>query len=169
MYVTGIALTYAALGLVASLTGKLFGAVSSYPLTYIAVGAVIIISGLAMLDVFTMVFPAFVRLPMPRRGGVWSSLLLGLMSGLIIGPCVTPPLSAILAYLATTRNIVYGASLLFVFAFGMGTLLIVAGTFGSLLVALPKSGRWMEFSKKIAGIVLLAMGGYFVYTGIRRM
>jgi thiol:disulfide interchange protein DsbD len=94
---------------------------------------------------------------------------LGLTSGLIIGPCLTPALGAILAYLATKKHIIYGTTLLFCFAYGMGFLLILVGTFSGLLANLPKSGKWMVYIKRLAAFILLAMGAYFIYVGIRRL
>ncbi|MCM8780809.1 MAG: sulfite exporter TauE/SafE family protein [Candidatus Omnitrophica bacterium] len=169
IYVTGIAITYSILGLAASLTGKLFGFISSYPLTYILVGGVIIFFGLAMLDLFGLSLPGLFKvLPLKRKGYI-SIFLLGLTSGLVIGPCTTPALAAILVYLTTRQNIVYGMTLLFVFAYGMSVILILVGTFSSLIVSLPRSGRWMIYIKKLCGMIILVGGLYFIFEGIRRL
>lgn len=167
-YVSGVAVTYAALGLLASLTGKIFGAVTSHPLTYIAVGLIIAVFGLAMLGIFALSLAGLFRLPQIKRQNYFSAFFLGLVSGLIVGPCTTPALGAILLYLATKRNLLYGAGVLFVFAYGMGLLLIVIGTFSSVLTKLPKSGRWSAYIEKIGGIILVGLGIYFIYAGIRR-
>ncbi|MCX5696663.1 MAG: sulfite exporter TauE/SafE family protein [Candidatus Omnitrophica bacterium] len=169
VYVTGIALTYSILGLMASLTGMFFGRISSHPATYIIVGIIIVIFGLSMLNLFALYLPHFFRPPVIRKRGYFSTFVLGLSSGLVASPCLTPVLGTILFYLTTKTNIVYGATLLFTFAFGMGTLLIVVGTFSSIIVNLPKSGRWLDYIQKIGAIVLISIGLYFVYTGIRRM
>jgi len=168
-YVFGIAVTYSALGLSASLTGKLFGTISSHPLTYIIVGLIIIASGLFMLDVFTISLPNLVTLPRLKKKNYVSAFFLGLASWLLVGPCTTPALGAILAYLAAKKNIIYGATLLFSFAFGMGFILILAGTFSSLFLSFPKSGKWMVYVKKACALILLGMGVYFVVIGIRRI
>jgi thiol:disulfide interchange protein DsbD len=168
-YVSGIAITYSLMGLLASLTGSLFGVISSHPLTNLAAGTIIIIFGLSMLDIFTLSLPNIARLPALKKGSYLSTFFLGLSSGLVIGPCLTPALGAILAYLATKKNIIYGMSLLFCFAYGMGFILILAGTFSSLLVNLPKADRWMVYIKRLAAFILLAMGAYFIYVAIRRL
>lgn len=168
IYVTGIAFTYSILGLIASLTGRLFGNISSHPITYLAVGAIIAVFGFSMLDLFNLPFNAKINLPIFKEKNYFSILLLGITSGLIVSPCLTPVLGSILSYLATRKNIVYGMSLLVVFAYGMGLVFILSGTFGSILVNLPKSGKWMVYIKRAAGILLVAMGIYFIYTGIRR-
>jgi thiol:disulfide interchange protein DsbD len=103
-----------------------------------------------------------------KKKGYLATFLLGLSTGLVASPCLTPVLASILAYLAAKKNILYGMSLLMVFAYGMGIILILAGTFSSILINLPKSGRWMEYVKKIGALLLLGIGLYFIYSGIRR-
>lgn len=169
IYVTGIAITYSLLGLLASLTGSLFGKISSHPIAYIFVGMAVIIFGLSMLDLFPITLPLPVKPTTYKKAGFISTFFLGLTSGLIVGSCLTPVLGAILAYLVTKKNILYGMTLLFTFAYGMGLILILVGTSSSILVSLPKSGKWMVYIKKISGIILLSMGIYFVFCAIRRM
>ncbi len=168
IYVSGIALTYSILGLVASLTGKIFGSITNHPLTYLAVGVIIIIFGLAMLDLFRLPFSTHFGSPVFKKKGYFSIFVLGITSGFIISPCLTPVLGSILSYLATGKNIFYAMSLLAVFAYGMGLIFILSGTFAGILANLPKSGKWMVYFKKFAGIALVFMGSYFIYLGIRR-
>lgn len=169
VFVTGVAFIYSILGLLASLTGEIFGAVSSNPIAHIFVGLVIVGFGLSMLGVFKISLPALFKLPVPKKGGYFSTFLLGLSSGLVISPCITPVLGSILFYLTTKKNILYGATLLFSFAYGMGLVLILAGTFSNILTRFPKSGRWMINIKRLWAFVLLGMGIYFIFTGIRRL
>ncbi len=168
VYVTGIAVTYSILGLIASLTGQIFGKISSQPITYLISGLVIIFFGLSMLDVFNIALPNAVRLSKHKRGDYLSTFLLGLISGLVVGSCLTPALAAILAYIAAKKNIVYGMTLLFSFAYGMGLILILVGTFSGTLLRLPKSGRWMIWVKRLGAVIILLSGACFVYIGIRR-
>lgn len=167
LYVTGLAITYSILGLFASLTGTIFGKISSNPVTYFLAGAIIILFGLSVLDLFIIPLPNLIKPPFFKKQNYFSTFLLGLSSGLIISPCLTPVLGSILVYSATKKNLLYAASLLFSFAYGMGLVLILIGTFSSLLLSLPKSGKWMSYMKKICGIILLGMGIYFIYKGIR--
>ncbi len=169
VYVSGIAVTYSLLGLLASLTGQLFGRISSNPITYFLAGAVIIIFGLSMLDLFTISIPNIVKLPANKKQGVIPVFFLGITSGLIVGPCLTPVLGMILAYLSAKKNILYGVSLLVSFAYGMGVILIICGTFSSILAGLPKSGKWMGYIKRTGAVILLGMGLYFVFKGIKSL
>jgi len=168
-YVTGIAVTYSILGLLASLTGKIFGFISSHPATYMVSGSVIILFGLSMFELFNISLPQLVKLPDLKTKNYFSVFVLGLGSGLIIGPCTAPALGAILLYLATKKNVVYGVTVLFSFAYGMGLTLILAGTFSSILVNLPKSGKWMLYIKRLGAVILIGMGVYFIYVGIGRL
>ena len=132
------------------------------------VGVAIIIFGLSMLDLFTINIPNAVKLPVLKKGSYFSTFLLGLTSGFIVSPCLTPVLGSILFYLTTKKNILYGATLLFSFACGMGLLLIIIGTFSSTLINLPRLGKWAGFIKKAFSLVLIVFGLYFIYAGIRR-
>lgn len=166
IYVSGIAVTYSILGLIASLGGMIFGKISAHPVTLIAVGVIIILFGASMLtDFFSLSWPA------PKvdthKKGYLATFLLGASSGLIASPCLTPALASILAYLSAQKNIFYGMSLLVVFAYGMGLIFILAGTFSSILINLPKSGRWMSYVKRAGALIIIVLGLYFIYRGIR--
>jgi len=169
VYVIGLAITYAALGIIAVLTGKMFGSINSHPAVLIAAGIIFILFGLSMLKVFVFYLPTIVKMSRFKIKGYFSVFFLGLVSGLIVSPCVLPALGSILVYLGTTKNIVYGGTLLFVFAFGMGLTLILAGTFSAILLNFPKSGKWMLYVEKICAFVLIGFGAYFIIAGIRRI
>jgi len=169
VYVSGIAVTYSILGLIATLTGTIFGKISSHPVTYLFVGAVIILFGFSMLGLFHIHLPwNKAKVSGHKKHDYFSTFFLGLSSGLVISPCLTPALSSILLYLSTKKNLFFGATLLLSFAYGMGFILILIGAFEGLLLNLPKSGNWMIWIKRIGAVILIAMGAYFIYTGIRR-
>ncbi len=163
IYVLGLAVTYSILGLIASLTGRLFGQISSHHISYLIIGNTCIIAGLSFFDIINISFTG-IRLQnkIKMKGDILSVLLLGLASGLIVGPCTAPALGIILLYVATKQNIFYGASLLFVFAYGMGFLLILVGTFSAVFVNLSRSGIWLTRLKKLSGFILLGIGEYFL-------
>ncbi len=170
VYVTGIAVTYSILGLVASLTGKLFGQISTHPLTYFFVGSIIILFGLSMLDLFVVPLPGIIKkLPAYKKENYFSAFFFGLSSGLVVSPCLTPALGSILLHLATKKNILYGVTLLLSFAYGMGLILILVGTFSAALLNLPRLGKGMVYIKKAGGLILIGMGIYFIALSLRRM
>lgn len=169
VYVTGIAVTYSALGLFASFTGQLFGTISSSPAAYFIVGAAVVLFSISMLDVFPINLPVFMRLPQLKKKNYLSVFVFGLISGLIVGPCLTPVLGSILALLIVKKSILYGMSLLFVFAYGMGFVLILAAALSGAIINLPKPGKWLVWIKKIFALMLLVIGAYLITRGIRRM
>ncbi|MFB3924542.1 MAG: cytochrome c biogenesis protein CcdA [Syntrophales bacterium] len=165
IYVSGMAITYTVLGGVAALSGRLFGQMQTNPWIYFAIANVCIFLGLSMLDVFTISIPmpAFLaKMQSRRKRGFFGSFLLGATSGFLVGPCTAPVLAVLLVFVATKQNIAFGMSLLFVFAMGMGTLMIILGAFIGLLANLPKSGTWTVVVKKVGGLILLGMGEYYL-------
>ena len=164
VYVLGMALTYAVLGAIAALSGKLFGTVGSNPLSYFFLANVCLLLGLSMLGVFS--FPQITFIPAAtasrRREGYTGAFFVGLLSGLIVGPCTAPALAVILVYAGSKQNVLYGFSLLFVFGYGVGFLMILLGTFAGLLSSIPKSGQWLETVKKSFGWLLLLAAEYFL-------
>lgn len=160
-YVVGLALTYAAMGMFAALTGRLFGEINSNPWAMLAVGNIILLCALAMLDVFEV--PLLQVGSTGQQRGYWGVFLLGLASGLVAGPCTAPVLAILLAFVATSKSVLMGALLLFVFALGMGLLLLAVGTFSALLATLPSSGMWMVRVKKGMGWVMLLVAEYYLF------
>lgn len=166
VYVLGMAVAYTAIGGFAALTGRLFGQIQSNPWVHVVVANIVILLGLSMLDVFEIPVPPILsRLPSKTRGqGYWGSFFVGLTSGFILGPCSAPVLCVILGYVAAQQSVVYGMSLLFVFSLGMGTLLILLGTFTGLLASLPRAGAWMVRVKHLFGWLMLLIGEYLLVT-----
>ena len=166
IYVLGMAVTYTVLGGIAALSGKLFGQLQTNPWTYFLMANICILMGLSMLEVYLLPIriPQFIARIQPRSQsqGLVSSFLVGAASGLIMGPCTAPVLAVLLGYVATRQNFYYAMSLLFVFAFGMGTLLMILGTFAGLLANLPKSGPWMAKISHLFGWIMFAAGEYFL-------
>jgi len=166
IYVLGMAVTYTVLGGIAALSGKLFGQLQTNPWTYFVMANICILMGLSMLEVYLLPIrvPQFIARIQPRSQsrGLVSSFLVGAASGLIMGPCTAPVLAVLLGYVATRQSLFYAMSLLFVFAFGMGTLLMILGTFAGLLANLPKSGPWMTKISRLFGWIMFAAGEYFL-------
>ncbi|MBU0709918.1 MAG: sulfite exporter TauE/SafE family protein [Candidatus Omnitrophica bacterium] len=165
IFVTGIAITYSTLGLVASLTGTIFGKISSHPITYISVGIVIILFGVSMFGLIKL--PTLTVRPAKQKEGYLGVFLLGLTSGFLVSPCLTPVMGSILLYLSTKQSVLYGTTLLMSFAYGMGLIFVLAGTFSALLLNLPKPGKWTVYLKKLMALILIATGTYFLYMGIK--
>ena len=162
-YVLGLALVYSTLGLLAGLSGTLFGTVSSNPWALFVMGNLLLVFGLALLDVFTVNAPARLaawagRLAGDSVGGVFA---LGATSGLVAAPCGAPAFAAVLTFVSTTRSAVLGFLYLFVFSIGLTALLIAVGLFSGSVAALPRAGAWTLWIKRTGGVLLLAMAEYY--------
>jgi thiol:disulfide interchange protein DsbD len=164
VYVLGIATTYSALGLLAVASGSLFGSLSSNIWVLFIIANICILFGLSMLDVFMINIPALsLGSGSNKKGkGLIGIFLLGIAFGMVASPCTAPVLGAILVSVSTTKNYVFGATLLFTYAMGVGTLLIAIGTFAGAMKRLPKSGNWMNYVKKFFGYLMIGMGEYFL-------
>ncbi|MCU0665567.1 MAG: sulfite exporter TauE/SafE family protein [Candidatus Omnitrophica bacterium] len=166
-YSSGLAFTYMLLGILASLTGKVFGTVSSHPVTQIIIGLIVILFGAAMFDLVNLPFLNITKSVKPKGCGYSGVFVLGITSALVITPCVSPVLGSILLLLAAKQNVFYGASLLLSFAYGLGMIFILAGFLGSVILSMPKSGKWMFYAKRAAALILLIMGAVIIFSGIR--
>ena len=162
VYVLGLAVTYSILGLIAALTGKLFGRISVNPITQIVVGNVFILLGLSFFDIFNIPIFGFFMQNKIKIGNLWSVFLFGLVSGLVVGPCTAPALGAVLLYVGTRQNIIHGITLLFTFAYGVGMVLILIATVGGFLLNLSNSTVWLNRIKKLGGLILIGAGEYFL-------
>ncbi len=168
-YVMGLALFYALIGLIAGLTGSLFGIVASSVWARLTIGNLLLLFGLVMLDVIPLRMPQ--RL-MAWAGGVSGAsyprvFLLGATSGIVAAPCGAPAFAVVLTWVTTTQSAVLGFVYLFVFSVGMTALLVAVGLFSGTLAMLPKSGQWMVLIKRVGGVIMLGMAQYyFVLAGM---
>ena len=90
-----------------------------------------------------------------RRGSLWGAAIMGCLSTLILSPCATPALVAILSYISASGNASVGGIALFVVGIGMGLPLLLIGAFGRRI--LPKPGPWMRVIETLLGIILLVV------------
>jgi cytochrome c-type biogenesis protein len=176
-YVLGMTLIYSILGVIAGLTGKVFGALTNTPGWYIALGTVMTLAALMMMDVIPFDPQMWIerlktRVGGPRKSvkpahpvemGFFGALALGASSGFIAAPCTTPVLTAILGFIAETKSVGLGLTLMIAFSLGLGTLLLVIATFAGALERLPRSGKWMKTIKVGSGFILLLFAQYLVF------
>ncbi|WDE09053.1 sulfite exporter TauE/SafE family protein [Thalassomonas viridans] len=162
VYVTGLALVYGGLGVIAAATGSLFGEISTSPWGYFFVANLCLFFAVWMVGWVNVPQLGF----MSHTGhtgslGKGKIFLTGMASGLVAGPCTAPVLATLLTFVATSGELIYGGLLLFVFAFGLGALLILIGTFSSIAARIPKSGAWMLWTKRLLALLMLGAAEYF--------
>lgn len=165
-YAGGIAVVYALLGGLAAFSGRIFGLVATHPLTNLAIGLLLVLLALSMLDLFALPLPAFGKKCAgdERRGGALGAFLFGLCSGAVVSPCTAPVMGVLLLFVASRQSVVYGMSLLFVFACGLSTILMCLGIAAGFAARLPKPGEWLVTVKRGMALLMAGSGIYFIYS-----
>jgi thiol:disulfide interchange protein DsbD len=160
LYVLGMASMYSALGVMAALTGSLFGGWLSNPWVTSGIGVLLIAMAFSMFGLYQLSLPPAV---LARLGGSGATSALqifgsGLMVGLIAAPCVGPPVVALLAVVAQKADPLFGFRAFFTLAMGLGAPYLVLASSSNLLRKLPRSGEWMIWIEKVFGVVLFGVG-----------
>lgn len=165
-YVLSMALVYAALGVVAALLGASLQAWLQQPWLLGSLAGLFVILALPMFGAFELQLPAALRDRLDRAGrgtqggSLYGAALLGALSGLLLGPCMTAPLAGALLFIAQSGDVVQGALVLFSLGLGMGVPLLLLVTVGNRY--LPRPGAWMDRVKGVFGFIFLAMALYTV-------
>ena len=165
-YVLGMAVTYAAAGVAAGLSGTLISAALQNPWVLGSFALVFVVLSFSMFGFYELQLPTALQSKLSEESGHLQGgrgigvFLMGALSALIVGPCVAAPLAGALLYIGQTGDAVFGGAALFVMALGMGAPLIAVGIAGGSL--LPKTGPWMEGVKKAFGVLLLATAVWLV-------
>lgn len=164
LYVLGMSLTYAILGVVAAWSGGLFGAYSGHPAVRITVAAIFVLLALGMFDLIYIQLPASLssRLGGTTGAGTIGVFLTGAVAGAVVGPCVGPMLAGLLVYVATLGDKLQGFLIMWSFSLGMGILFLAIGTFSGAATALPRAGGWMETLKQLFGVLFLGAALYYL-------
>ncbi|WP_112053140.1 protein-disulfide reductase DsbD [Onishia taeanensis] len=167
-YVTGMALTYAGVGVLMGLFGaglNLQARLQS-PAVLIPFAALFVVFALAMFSVFQLRLPARLTQRLDawqdraQQSGPLGLALAGALSVLVVSPCVSAPLAGALVFISSTGNAAMGGLGLLALALGMGVPLLIVGTFGATL--LPRSGAWMQHVKSAFGVLLLGVAIWLV-------
>ena len=162
VFVVGLSLVFAVMGMLAALGGRLLGDVGPY-WPYI-VGVVAILMGLHLAGIIRVPMPAWSGFT-PKRKGILGALVLGAMFGIVSAPCAVPILALVLTWIAAKGiNVATGALLLIVYALGHSVLILLAGTSMGWAKRLIEEGRFRSAGEKVrmAGGVLVALVGVYL-------
>lgn len=165
-YVLGMAITYALVGVAAALSGTLISNTLQNPVALSIGAAVFVALALSMFGLFELQLPSFIQSKFSdasnriKGGNLVGVFIMGVLSSLIIGPCVAPPLAAALAYIAQTGNVALGGWALFSLAIGMGVPLLLLGLSAGAL--LPRAGGWMNVIKHFFGVLMLGVAIWLI-------
>ncbi|MDT8453384.1 MAG: protein-disulfide reductase DsbD [Gammaproteobacteria bacterium] len=162
VYVLAMASTYTIIGILVGLSGENIQAWFQNPWIIGSFVAIFIALAFSMFGFYELQMPASVQnrlaqISNNQRGGtLLGTAIMGFLSALIVGPCVTAPLVGALIYIAETGDAVLGGMALFSLSMGMGAPLLLLGASAGKI--LPKAGPWMETVKAVFGVMLLALG-----------
>ena len=165
-FILGLSITFTILGAIASFIGGLFGVVGRT--WYFIVGGVAIAIGLHLIGLYHWDLSVSVHFQ-PKQRGILGAFLLGLIFGIVSSPCATPILVLILTFVASKGEILYGTSLLFVYAIAHCALIFVAGVatgFAEGFIRSRGASNITAWGKRIGGSIVFLVGVYMVYSGI---
>ncbi len=163
LYVLGMAITYSILGVIAALTGSLFGAALQNPIVLIVIAVILVGLALSMFDLYEIRVPAFLsNFAGGSKQGFFGTFFMGLTVGIVAAPCIGPFVLALLTYVGGKGDVVLGFWLFFVLALGLGLPFLFLGLFSGSINKLPRSGAWMIWVRNIFGFILIAMAIYFL-------
>ncbi|MCG3201916.1 MAG: Thiol:disulfide interchange protein DsbD [Gammaproteobacteria bacterium] len=166
VYVVAMAMTYAAAGVLAGLFGQNLQAWFQQPAVLVGFALVFVALALSMFGLYDLQLPAswqsrLAHLSQRQRVGSLSGVaVMGVLSAVIVGPCVAPPLAGALVYIGQSGDALLGGAALFAMAMGMGMPLLVVGASAGHL--LPRAGAWMEAVKRFFGVLMLAVAVWFL-------
>lgn len=167
LYVLGIAITYSTLGVVAALTGGMFGSALQNPYVPLIIAAVLVALALSMFGLYEFRVPSSIAAKSQGKQGALGALLMGLLFGIVAAPCVGPVTVGMLLPVAKSGSPMLGFLTFFIFSLGMGVPLFVLATFSGAITKLPQAGMWMVSVKKVFGLLLIGAAIYYVTPLIR--
>ncbi len=161
VYVLGMSITYSVLGLVAALTGGLFGSMLQNPIVVAVIVLILLALALSMFGLFEIRIPqSIANFSGKNRQGYFGTILMGLTVGFIAAPCIGPFVLGLLVYVGQIGNAFLGFLMFFILAMGLGFPYIFLAIFSGSITKLPRSGEWMEGVKIIFGFVMIGLALY---------
>jgi thiol:disulfide interchange protein DsbD len=162
-YMMGLAVTNSVLGVVASLTGGLMGAMLQNPIVLIVVAAVLVFFATSLFGLWEMRLPSGITQAAAKSyAGYFGSLFMGLTLGVVAAPCIGPFVLGLLTWVASMGSPWVGFLIFFTLSLGLGLPLFLLAMFSGQLERLPRSGGWMIWVRKLMGWVLLGMAVHFI-------
>ncbi len=160
-YVMGIAFTYSVLGVLAALSGAIFGSALQSPWVVGLIVVVLLSLSTSMFGLWELRVPAWAQRASGGRSGVFGALIMGLVMGFVAAPCIGPFVVGLLTYVGQRGDAFLGFVLFFTLALGLGLPYLILGTFTGTVNKLPASGMWMIGVRRVFGVILVAMAAYF--------
>ncbi len=160
-YVMGMSVTYSVLGLVAALTGGVFGSLLQSPIVVGILVLIFLALALSMFGVYEIKIPqSLANFSGKNRQGYFGTFLMGLTVGFIAAPCIGPLVLSLLVYVGQIGSPFLGFIMFFVLSLGLGLPYVFLAMFSSSITKLPRSGEWMEGVKIIFGLMMIGLALY---------
>lgn len=160
-YVLGMSVTYSVLGLVAALTGGVFGSLLQSPIVVGILVLIFIALALSMFGLYEIKIPqSIANFSGKNRQGYFGTFLMGLTVGFIAAPCIGPLVLSLLVYVGQMGSPFLGFLMFFVLSLGLGVPYVFLAIFSSSITKLPRSGEWMEGVKIIFGLMMIGLALY---------
>jgi len=163
LYVLGIAITFSVLGVGAALSGGLFGAALEQPIVLAAISAMLLVLAASSFGFFQLQMPQWlVRATGTARPGYLGAAVMGLGMGAVAAPCIGPLVFGLLLLVERSQSPLFGFSLFFTLALGMGLPYVALAIAARSIRKLPRSGEWLQWIEQMFGLILVGLALYFL-------
>jgi thioredoxin:protein disulfide reductase len=163
LYVLGITVTFSAVGVIAALSGGVFGAALQKPAVVLFLAAVLVVLALSCFGVYQLQPPAWLMRSVSRSThGALGALFMGLTMGVVAAPCIGPVALGLVLFVGSQQDAWMGFQLFFALGLGMGLPYLALALAARSIKALPRSGEWLVWVERFFGVMLLGLAAYFV-------
>ena len=162
VYVVSMALTYTAVGVIAGLVGADIQTAMQNPWVLTIFAGMFVALAFSLFGYYEIGLPAswqskLTKVSDDAQGkGILGTAIMGLLSALIVGPCVAPPLGGAVLFISHTGDAFLGGAALFIMSIGMGMPLLLVGIGAGKFM--PKPGGWMTIVSQTFGVMMLGLG-----------
>ncbi|HVO26318.1 MAG TPA: cytochrome c biogenesis protein CcdA [Candidatus Margulisiibacteriota bacterium] len=163
LYVLGITITFSIVGVVAALSGGIFGAALQRPAVVLFIAAVLVVLALSCFGLYQLQPPPWLMRGISRSThGAVGALFMGLTMGIVAAPCIGPVALGLVLFVGSQQNTSLGLQLFSALGLGMGLPYLALALVAGSIKALPRSGEWLVWVERFFGVMLLGLAGYFV-------
>ncbi|MCK4775549.1 MAG: sulfite exporter TauE/SafE family protein, partial [Candidatus Krumholzibacteria bacterium] len=163
LYLVGMAAMYSTLGVIAALTGSILGSALQNPLVTAVVAGVMVLLALSMFGLYEIRIPARLSsVAGTAKKGYAGAFLMGLTVGIVAAPCIGPFVLGLLTFVGEKGDPMMGFAIFLTLSLGLGLPYVFLAVASGSISKLPRSGEWMEWVRKLFGVLLLAMAVYFL-------
>jgi thiol:disulfide interchange protein DsbD len=163
LYLLGMAAMYSTLGVFAALTGSILGSALQNPIVTAFIALVMVALAASMFGFYEIRVPAKLSgVAGTAKQGYLGAFFMGLTVGIVAAPCIGPFVLGLLTFVGERGDPLLGFALFFTLSAGLGVPYVFLAVASGNISKLPRSGEWMEWIRRVFGVILLAMAVYFL-------